>query len=38
MLRATVSLPEIGNANAALIVAGTSAIGNHEVKQLIRRK
>ena len=38
MLRATVSLPQIGNANAALIVAGTSAIGTHEVKQLIRRK
>jgi hypothetical protein len=38
LLRTTVTLPQIGNANAAVIVAGTSAIGSHEVKQLVRRK
>jgi len=37
LVRATVTLPQFGNANAAVIVAGTSKIGSHEAKQFIRK-
>ncbi len=38
LLKATVTIPQIGSAAAAMIVAGTSPIGNHEIKQLVKRK
>ncbi len=38
LVKVTVGLPEIGNANAALIVSATSQLGNAEVKQLLRRR
>ncbi len=37
LVKATVTLPKFGNANAAVIVAGTSPIGSHEAKQFIRK-
>lgn len=38
LVKVTATLPDIGNGNAALIVSATSALGNQEIKQLIRRK
>ena len=38
LIKVTAMLPDIGNGNAALIVSATSALGNQEIKQLIRRK
>jgi hypothetical protein len=38
LVKVTASLPDVGNGNAALIVSATSALGNQEIKQLIRRK
>ncbi len=38
VLHATCTIPDFGAANAALIVSASSAIGNHEVKQLVRRR
>jgi hypothetical protein len=32
------ALPDIGTGNAALIVAASSALGNNEIKQLIKKK
>jgi hypothetical protein len=37
LVKASVTLPQFGNANAAVIVAGTSPIGSHEAKQFIRK-
>lgn len=34
----TCALPDIGTGNAALIIAASSALGNNEIKQLIRKK
>jgi hypothetical protein len=38
LVKVTATLPDIGHGNAALIVSATSALGNQEIKQLIRRK
>ena len=38
LVKVTVALPEIGNANAALIISATSQLGNAEVKHLLRRR
>ena len=38
LVKATCNIPEIGTANAALIIAASSSLGNNEIKQLIRRK
>lgn len=38
LVKVTATLPDIGSGNAALIVSATSALGNQEIKQLIRRK
>ncbi len=38
LVKVTAMLPDIGGGNAALIVSATSALGNQEIKQLIRRK
>ncbi|MBL8112729.1 MAG: hypothetical protein JNK60_07575 [Acidobacteria bacterium] len=38
LVKATCSLPEIGQGSAALILAATSPLGNNEIKQLIKRK
>ena len=38
LVKVTAALPDVGNGNAALIVSATSALGNQEIKQLIRRK
>jgi len=38
LVKVTATLPDIGDGNAALIVSATSALGNQEIKQLIRRK
>jgi len=38
LVKFTATLPDIGNGNAALIVSATSALGNQELKHLIRRK
>jgi hypothetical protein len=38
LVKVTAMLPDIGTGNAALIVSATSALGNQEIKQLIRRK
>jgi hypothetical protein len=38
LVKVTAMLPDIGHGNAALIVSATSALGNQEIKQLIRRK
>lgn len=38
LVKVTAMLPDIGNGNAALIVSATSALGNQEIKQLVRRK
>ena len=32
------ALPDIGSGNAALIIAASSALGNNEIKQLIKKK
>ena len=32
------ALPDIGTGNAALIIAASSALGNNEIKQLIKKK
>lgn len=37
LVKATVTLPQFGNANAAVIVTGTSPIGSHEAKQFVRK-
>ena len=37
-VQAACALPDFGAANAALIVSASSAIGNNEVKQLVRRR
>ncbi len=34
----TCALPDIGNGNAALIIAASSALGNNEIKQLIKKR
>ena len=38
LVKATCNIPDIGAANAALIIAASSSLGNNEIKQLIRRK
>ena len=38
LVKATCSIPDVGSANAALIVAASSSIGNNELKQVIARK
>lgn len=38
LVKVTATLPDIGDGNAALIVSASSALGNQEIKQLIRRK
>ncbi|MEO6324266.1 MAG: hypothetical protein ABIT01_00435 [Thermoanaerobaculia bacterium] len=38
LVKATCIIPDIGAANAALIIAASSSLGNNEIKQLIRRK
>ena len=38
LVKATCNIPDIGTGNAALIIAASSALGNNEIKQLIRRK
>lgn len=38
LVKATVKLPEIGTGNGALIIAASSALGNNELKQLIKKK
>ncbi len=38
LVKTSCKLPDIGSANAALIVAASSPVGNNEVKQLIRKK
>ena len=37
LVKATLDLPLLGSANAAIIVAGNSPIGRHEAKQFIRK-
>lgn len=37
-VKATVNLPDFGAANAALIIAASSPLGNNEIKQLIKRR
>lgn len=37
LVKVSVSLPEVGSANAALIIAASSPIGNNEIKQLLKR-
>ena len=37
LVKAVLQLPEFGNANAAVIVAGNSPMGRHEAKQFIRK-
>jgi hypothetical protein len=37
LVRAALDLPQLGNANAAVIVAGNAPIGRHEAKQFIRK-
>ena len=32
------ALPDLGTGNAALIIAASSALGNNEIKQLIKKK
>lgn len=38
LVKSTCNIPNIGNANAALIIAASSPLGNNELKQLIKRK
>lgn len=38
LVKTTVTVPEVGNANAALIIAATSPLGNNELKQLVKKK
>lgn len=38
LVKATVNLPDIGTGNGALIIAASSALGNNELKQLIKKK
>ncbi|MGA7989924.1 MAG: hypothetical protein WCC53_00685, partial [Thermoanaerobaculia bacterium] len=37
-VRSTCALPDIGNGNAALIIAASSPLGNNEIKQLIKKR
>lgn len=38
LVKSTCNIPNIGNANAALIIAASSPLGNNELKQLIKRR
>jgi hypothetical protein len=37
-VKSVCALPDIGNGNAALIIAASSSLGNNEIKQLIKKK
>ena len=38
LLKASCTLPDVGNAHAALIIAASSPIGNNELKETIKKK
>lgn len=38
LVKTSVTVPDIGGANAALIIAASSPLGNNELKQLVKKK
>lgn len=38
LVKTSVTVPDVGSANAALIIAASSPLGNNELKQLVKKK